>query len=213
MTARQRTSARRSFRSAIGVLLLAVGGVALAPSPAWAEPEPIETMLSVIADGHSENGIVLHAVLTGPYVQSGGYIPAGAWTFVVVDGAGAQVFGAEIDRVAGGPTEADAVWPDAPAGLAASAIVTYTASEAADQFSFAGATAEITSDGSREPATHAQVGEPDDETLLAESAPSRTADPLPVGVSITIAVVLLGAGVLALVLIRRRRASPTTPGS
>lgn len=199
MTSTHRPSGIRKFASGLAVALLAAGGVAIVAAPAHADPEGIETTISITADPDVPGSAVLHAEMVGPYIDAAGAIPAGTWSFLVADNeSGAALFAQDVAQPAGGPTTAEVVWTDVPAGVEASGIVMYVPSESAEQFVFAGSSVAFASEGT--PAEEAKL-------YQAEAPPTAVEDvsdpfPLWLGLLVTVAGLLLAAAVI--VLLRRR---------
>ncbi len=180
--------------------LLAAVGVAIAAAPAHAEPDLVETTLSMTTDPQVPGSAVLRAEMVGSYVTSGGVIPAGLWSFQVADDSGAMLFETEVAQPADGPTFVEVVWPDVPPGVSASGIVLFQPSESSESVEFAGATASFTSEGVSADAT---------DVRLSQTAPTQTedrsSDPFTVWLGILVAASLLIAAVGILLLVRRDR--------
>ena len=211
MTSTHRPSGIRKFASALATAaVLAVGGVAIIAAPAHADPENVLMTLSVVVDPDVPDSALLHAEMTGPYIDAAGAIPAGTWSFLVADDSGATLFAQDVAQPTAGPTIAEVVWTDVPAGVEASAIIMYVPSESAEQFAFAGAAIPFASEGTAEEATELNQSE------VQPTAVEEVSDPFPLWLGILIAAAILLAAVAVILLLRRRKkpsiveASPET---
>jgi hypothetical protein len=200
MTSIHGPSGMRRFIIALVVAAVATAGATTVATPAHAEPDVVETTLSMTADPGTPGSAVLHAEMVGSYVASGGVIPAGTWSFLVADESGALLFETEVAQPAGGPTAIDVVWSDVPTGVAASGIVRFRPSESSESVEFAGATASFTSEGGSTEAL---------DERLSQAAPTQpeaaSAEPFTLGLGILVAASLLVAAVGVVLLFRRGR--------
>jgi hypothetical protein len=179
--------------------VLGVGAVAMVATPAHAEPDVVETTLSVTADPGPPGTAVLHAEMVGSYVSAGGRIPAGTWSFMVADDSGATLFTTEVARPDSGPTSVDVVWADAPPGISASGIVAYLPSESSDLIEFVGATAAFRTEGTAADATDARLTSAAPKPLSADSGSATGL------LTILAAASLVAAAIGILLLVRRNR--------
>lgn len=196
---------RRTAAFAVVATMLAIVVGTITAAPAKADAESVETTLTVTADPADPGSALLRAEMVGPYIQAGGAIPAGTWSFTVADDSGTTLFARDVARPDDGPTAVDVVWPDVPAGVAASAIVTYLPSEPSETVEFAGATASFISTEAAE-ATDVRLSQ------AAPTQPQQGEDPFTFGLGILVAASLLVAAVGILLLVRRdRRAAGGRP--
>jgi hypothetical protein len=198
------TSGIRRLAFAFVTALLAISGATLAAAPAHAEPDVIEATLTMTADPDVPTSAVLHAELTGAFVDAGGVIPGGTWSFLVADDSGATLFAAEVARPSDGPTFVDVVWSEVPSGILASGVVSYTPNEAVKLVEFAGATASFETEGTPEQAGGAALSR-EVPTATGSAKVERAPDPFTIGLGVLAAASLLVAGTGIALLVRRDR--------
>ena len=207
MTAIHGSSGIRRITFALVAGLLATCGATIAADPAWAEPDVVEITLTVAPDDSSPSNAVLHAEMIGSYVEAGGAIPAGTWSFLVADDAGVALFATEVAQPAGGPTFVDVVWSDVPSGVTASGVVSFLPNDASDRVDFAGATASFLTAGSSDDATEISKQTETHASDEAEALKTETPDPVSVALGLLAVASLVVAGLGIVILVRRDRRS------
>jgi len=197
----------RRLVSAVVATLLAAAGAVIVATPAHAEPDVVETTLAVTIDPEMPNTAVLHAEMIGAYIDAGGAIPAGTWSFLVADDTGAALFMKDVIQPAAGPTSMDVDWSDVPAGIVASGIVSFAPSEASNQIDFAGATAAFPTEGTSANATDLNRTVETPTSTEASKSTGVTSDPISLALSILLVASLVTAAIGILLLVRRNRRS------